>query len=113
MSDIKELRVAQYDNARKIMYLAKEMLLSSEKINISSTTNSAGIGARAAETLVRLGYVTYENIMTDTIIENNRKRTRFIVTIKKTPQFEKLYNENRELRKKKEEERKEKENEKE
>ena len=106
MSDIKDLRVAHFDSAPKIMYLAKEMLLSSETINISSTTNSASIGARAAENLVRFGYVTYENIKTETIIENNRKRTRFIVTIKKTPQFEKLYNENAELRKKKDEERK-------
>ena len=106
MSDIKDLRVAQYDNAPKIMYLAKEMLLSSEKINISSITNSASIGARAAENLVRFGYVTYENIKTETIIENNRKRIRFVITIKKTPQFEKLYKENEELRKKKDEERK-------
>ena len=110
MSDIKELRVAQYDTARKIMYLAKEMLLSSEKINISSTTNSAAIGARAAENLVRFGYVTYENVKTETIIENNRKRIRFVITIKKTPEFEKLYNENAELRKKKDEERKASEN---
>ena len=106
MSDIKDLRVAHFENAPKIMYLAKEMLLSSEKINISSTTNSAAIGARAAENLVRFGYVTYENVKTETIIENNRKRIRFIITIKKTPQFEKLYKENEELRKKKEEEKK-------
>ncbi len=106
MSDIKDLRVAQFDSAPKIMYLAKEMLLSSETINISSTTNSASIGARAAENLVRFGYVTYENIKTETIIESNKKRIRFVITIKKTPQFEKLYNENAELRKKKDEERK-------
>ena len=110
MSDIKVLPVAQYENSRKIMYLAKEMLLSSEKINISSTTNSAGIGARAAETLVRLGYVTYENIRTDTIIENDRKKTRFIITIKKTPRYEQLYKENEEIRKKREEDKKANEN---
>ena len=110
MSDIKDLRVAHFDSAPKIMYLAKEMLLSSEKINISSTTNSAAIGARAAENLVRFGYVTYENVKTETIIENNRKRIRFLITIKKTPEFEKLYNENAELRKKKDEERKASEN---
>ena len=110
MSDIKDLRVTQFDNPPKIMYLAKEMLLSSEKINISSTTNSAGIGARAAENLVRFGYVTYENVKTETIIEKKRKRIRFVITIKKTPEFEKLYNENAELRKKKDEERKASEN---
>ena len=82
-SNIKDLRVTQFDNARKIMYLAKEMLLSSEKINISATTNSADIGARAAENLVRFGYVTYDDIKTETIIERERKRVRFVITIKK------------------------------
>ena len=110
MSEIKELRVAQYDNPKKTMYLAKELLLTTDKINISGITNSATIVARSAEGLVRFGYVTYENVKTETIIENNRKRIRFVITIKKTPEFEKLYNENAELRKKKDEERKASEN---
>ena len=108
-SNIKDLRVTQFDNARKIMYLAKEMLLSSEKINIKATTNSADIAARSAENLVRFGYVTYDDIKTETIIERERKRVRFVITIKKTSNFEQLYKENEELRKKKEEERKAKE----
>jgi hypothetical protein len=105
-SEIKELRVAQYENAKKIMYLAKELLLSSNKINIIGTTNSADIAARAAENLVRLGYVKYENTQTETIIEHNRKITRLIITIIKTNEFDKLYKENEENKKKKEEERK-------
>ena len=95
-SEIKELRVAQYENAKKIMYLAKELLLSSNKINIIGTTNSADIAARAAENLVRLGYVKYENTQTETIIEHNIK----------TKEFDKLYKEKEENKKKKEEERK-------
>ena len=109
MSDLKELRVSPYENARKIMYLAKEILKSSEKINISATTNSAGIAARAAETLRRLGYITYDNVQTETIIENDRKRIKFVITVKKTNDFEKIYNENEEMKKKKDEERKAKE----
>ena len=105
-SEIKELRVAQYENAKKIMYLAKELLLSSNKIKIIGTTNSADIAARAAENLVRLGYVKYENTQTETIIEHNRKITRLIITIIKTNEFDKLYKENEENKKKKEEERK-------
>ena len=108
-SEIKELRVTHFDNGKKIMYLAKEFLLSSEVIYISGTTNSAGTAARAAEGLVRFGYVTIENVKTETIIENGRKRTRFVVTIKKTKDFEKLYKENEEKRKQKEEERKKEE----
>ena len=110
MSEIKDLRVTQFDNPKKTMYFAKELLLTRDKINITGTTNSATIVARTAEGLVRFGYVTYENVKTETIIENNRKRIRFLITIKKTPEFEKLYNENAELRKKKDEERKASEN---
>ena len=109
MSEIKELRVAQFDNPKKTMYHAKELLLTTDKINISGTTNSATVVARSAEGLFRFGYVTYDNIKTETIIERERKRVRFIITIKKTSNFEKLYKENEELRKKKEEERKAKE----
>ena len=106
MSEIKDLRVTQFDNPKKTMYFAKELLLTRDKINITGTTNSATIVARTAEGLVRFGYVTYENVKTETIIENNKKRIRFIVTIKKTNNFDKLYKENEENRKKKEEERK-------
>jgi hypothetical protein len=80
-SNIKDLRVTQFDNARKIMYLAKEMLLSSEKINISATTNSADIGARAAENLVRFGYVTYDDIKT--LVDNNNNNK--MIAIKTPP----------------------------
>ena len=103
-SEIKELRVAQYENAKKIMYLAKELLLSSNKINIIGTTNSADIAARAAENLVRLGYVKYENTQTETVIEHNRKFTRLIITIVKTNDFDKLYKENEENKNKKKKE---------
>ena len=107
-SEIKELRVAQYDNAKKIMYLAKEFLLSSNKINIIGTTNSADIAARAAENLVRLGYVKYENTRTETVIDSNKKITRLIITIIKTNEFDKLYKENEENKNKKKKEKKRK-----
>ena len=107
-SELKSLRVDQYDNNKKAMYLAKELLLSNEKINVIGGTNSAGTAARAAETLVRLGYVTYENVRTETLIEGNKRRTRFVITIKKSANFAKLYKENVEVRKQKEAEREKK-----
>lgn len=109
MQDIKELRVAQYDSNKKAMYFAKELLRNSEKINIISGTNSAGVAAIAAETLFRLGYITYENIRTETVVDHDRRRIRYVIAIKKTSNFEKLYQENEENRKKKEAERLEKE----
>ncbi len=112
MSEIKELRVAEYDYSKKVMYLAKELLLSSEKINLVANTNSAQTACKAAETLVFLGYVTYDNIQTITDVKNDRRSTRLIVTLKKTNNFDKLYKENEEKRKEKEAEKQKKDGEK-
>ena len=105
----KELKVEEYDNAKKVMYLAKELLLNGEKMNLIGTTKSSPIATRAAETLVRLGYVTFDNIQTLTDVRNDRRSIKLIITLKKTSNFDKLYKENQEERKKREAER-EKEN---
>ena len=105
MSEIKELRVAEYDHAKKVIYFAKELLLSSEQINLVASTKSAETAARAAETLVRLGYVTYVNVQTLTDVRNDRRSTKLIVTLKKTGDFERLYKENEEFKKQKDAER--------
>ena len=104
-SEIKEYKVEEYDNAKRVMYLVKEILKSSDKINIIANTNSSPIGTRAAETLARLGYVTFENVQTLTEVKNDRRSIRLIITLKKTANFEKLYKENEQERKKKQEER--------
>ena len=105
MSDIKELRVGEYDFPKKIIYLAKQMLLSSEQLNLVASTKSAGTASRAAETLVRLGYVNYVNVQTLTDVRNDRRSTKLIITVKKTNSFDKLYKENEEFKKQKDAER--------
>ena len=104
-SDIKEYPVTEYDHGRKVMYFAKEMLLKEEKINLVASTKSSPIASRAAETLVRLGYVTFENIQTLTEIKNDRRVIRLIITLKRTANFNKLYEENQKYKKEREEER--------
>ena len=99
-SEIKEYRVEQYDNAKKVMYHAKEILISNDRINITAFTNSSPIATRAAESLARLGYVTFENIQTLTEVKNDRRSIKLIITLKKAPDFDKLYKENEEKRKK-------------
>lgn len=93
-TEVKELIVTASENNKRIMFLAKEFLLGSEQIDIISGIPGAPIAARAAESLVRLNYVTYENITTDTSIDKGRRRTRFIIRLKKTSDFQKLYDEN-------------------
>ena len=103
--EIKELQVGEYDHGKKVMYLAKEMLVSNEKLNLIASTKSAQSATRAAETLVRLGYVTFDNIQTITEIRNQRRMIKLIITLKKTGDFKKLYDENQEFKKQKEAER--------
>ena len=104
-SDIKEYKVEEYDNTKRVMYLVKEILKSSDRINIISNTRSAAVGTRAAETLARFGYVTFENIQTLTEVKNNGRAIRLIITLKKTADFDKLYKDNEEERKKRQAER--------
>ena len=100
-TEIKEYKVGEFDNAARVMYFVKEILINSEKVNIISGTRSSYAGSRAAETLVRFGYITFENIQTLTDVRNDRRNIRLIITLKKTDNFEKLYKENEEERKKK------------
>ncbi|MCQ2818358.1 MAG: hypothetical protein MJ252_13915 [archaeon] len=101
----KELRVASFDSLKKVIFLAKQLLRSSETLNIISGTNSAGTASGAAETLRRLGYITYDNIKTETIIDNGSRKTRFIITVRKTSEFQKLYDAHEEKKKQMEQER--------
>ena len=110
-SEIKELLVSEYERPKRVMYIAKEMLLSSDRINIIASTKSSGIASIASETLARLGYVVFENVQTLTEVRNDRRSIRLIITLKKTENFKKLYDENQELKKQKEAERKKEEKE--
>ena len=104
-SEIKEYKVEEFDNTKKVMYFVKEILKSNDRINMIAGTNSSPVATRAAETLVRFGYVTFDNIQTLTEIKNDRRVIRLIITLKKTGNFDKLYKENEEERKKKQAER--------
>ena len=111
-SGIKQLFVSSYDSHKRIMFLAKEQLTNNEKLSLIASTGSAPATTIAAENLVRLGYVTFENIQTDTEIQEGRRKIRLIITLKKTANFQKLFDENEKLREEKKAEREKKEKEK-
>ena len=111
MSDIKEFPVDSRDFFSKSMYLAKEFLNTNQKIKIVANSRSANEGIRLAETLRRLGYVSIDDIQTQTLVRDGRRQTRIVITVHNTPDFDKLYKESLEERKKKEEERKKKQEE--
>ncbi len=106
-TDIKELRVGAGESTKRIMYLAKEFLLKNDVIDVVSGTGSASYASSSCEALVRLNYVTYADIRTETNVINGRRKTRLVLRLKKTNQFDQLYAENEANRKKKEAEREE------
>ena len=67
-------------------------------VDLVSGTGGAPVSVRAAESLARLGYITYEKVYTDTTLANNRRRTKLIIRIRRTPEFKALYDENEEIR---------------
>jgi len=104
--DIKELRVGLNDNSKRIMYMAKELLNNCTTVDLIAGTVSANNASRAAEALKRLNYVTYSNIKIETIVFDDSRKIRFVMTLTKTDDFKKLYDENEATRLKKQEERK-------
>ena len=98
--DKKEIRVNVTDNTKRVMYLIKEFLKENDYVNLISGTGGAPISVRAAESLVRLGYVHYELIKTDTVLnQKERRKTKLLVKLRKNDDFNALYDENEEIRK--------------
>ena len=98
--DKKEIRVNVTDNTKRVMYLIKEFLKENDYVNLISGTGGAPISVRAAESLVRLGYVHYELIKTDTVLnQKERRKTKLLVKLRKNDDFTALYDENEEIRK--------------
>lgn len=96
-----ELKVLPTDNSKKVMYNAKLLLKKFNDIELVCGTGGSPVAVRAAESLVRLGYVVYDSIKTDTILSNNqRRRTKLSIKLKKTADYLKLYEENEEIRRK-------------
>lgn len=96
-----ELKVSPIDNSKRVMYNAKILLSKNEEIELVAGTGGSPVAVRAAESLVRLGYVTYESIKTDTILSTTgRRRTKLSIKLKKTKDYIKLFEENEEIRRK-------------
>ena len=86
--------------AKWYMYVVKQALKSRETVDIKARPLGAAQVVRVAEALKRLGYITYEKYFTNTVIENGRLQRFITVTVRKTKDFQKLYDAREEERKK-------------
>ena len=86
--------------AKWYMYVVKQVLRSRETVDIRARPLGAAQVVRVAEALKRLGYITYVKYMTTTTVTDGRLQRYIVVTVKKTKDFQKLYDEREAERKK-------------
>ena len=102
----KELYIRREDNTKRSIYLAKEFLQSGNGVlKVMSSHMGAGIVAKVCNALSSMNYVTITNVETETSVKDGRRKVRLIITVTKTKDFEKLYEENLLKRKEMEEKR--------
>ena len=77
--------------AKWYMYVVKQALKSKEQVDIRARPLGAAQVVRVAEALKRLGYITYVKYFTSTTIDNGRLQRFITVTVKKTKDFDRLY----------------------
>ena len=108
MSDLKEFHVDSRNFFPKTLQQVKEFLNGNKKGKIVANTPSANQATGVAETLKRLGFIEFDDIKTVTNVVNNTRQVQLIITVHTTPDFDKLFKESEDERKKREEERKKK-----
>ena len=79
--------------AKWYMYVVKQVLKTRETVDIRARPSGAAQVVRVAEALKRLGYITYQKYITTTVVDNGRLQRYIVVTVKKTKDFQKLFDE--------------------
>ena len=77
--------------AKWYMYVVKQVLKTRDSCDIRARPLGAAQVVRVAEALKRLGYITYEKYFTSTVINKDRLQRFITVKVKKTKDFQKLY----------------------
>jgi hypothetical protein len=79
--------------AKWYMYVVKRVLKEKNTVDIKARPSAAAQVVRVAEALKRLGYVQYVKYYTTSVINNGNLQRFIVVSVKKTADFDKLYNE--------------------
>ena len=104
MSDIKEFHVDSRNFFRQTIQKMKEFLKDNKKGKIVANTHNADQATGASERLRREGYIEFDDVKTETRIVDNTRNVQLIITVHTTENFDKLFKESEEERKKRFEE---------
>ena len=77
--------------AKWYMYVVKQVLKTRDSCDIRARPLGAAQVVRVAEAPKRLGYITYEKYFTSTVVDKERLQRFITVKVKKTKDFQKLY----------------------
>ena len=87
--------------AKWYMYVVKRVLKEKATVDIRARPSAAAQVVRVAEALKRLGYVSYVRYYTTSVVVNDTLQRFIVVNVKKTADFDKLYDAREEERTKK------------
>ena len=79
--------------AKWYMYVVKQVLKTRESCDIRARPLGAAQVVRVAEALKRLGYINYVKYYTTTTVNEGRLQRFIVVTVKKTKDFQRLFDE--------------------
>jgi hypothetical protein len=79
--------------AKWYMYVVKRVLKEKNTVDIKARPSAAAQVVRVAEALKRLGYVTYTKYYTTSVVTDDSLQRFIVVTVQKTKDFDKLYDE--------------------
>ncbi len=99
-STLDKVNVSFRRPAKWYMYVVKRVLKHKQSVDIRARPSAAAQVVRVCEALKRLGYVSYANYFTTSIVEGEVLQRFLVVNVKKTKDFDKLYDERETERKK-------------
>ena len=75
------------------MYVIKLVLQNRESVDIKARPLGASQAIRVVEALKRLGYISYVKYCTSTVVNDGKLERYIIINVKKTKDFQKLFDE--------------------
>ena len=81
------------------MYIIKLVLKNRENIEIRARPLGSAKAIRVVEALKKLGYISYEKYYTTTLVIDGKLQRYIIINVKKTKNFQKLFDEREAKRK--------------
>ena len=100
LSKLEHINISFSKPVKWYMYFIKLVLKTRENIDIRARPFGAAKTIRIVEALKRLGYISYEKYYTSTLVKDGKLQRYFIINVKKTKDFQKLFDEREAERKK-------------